>query len=119
MRSYIIIALAAAGWLIGATMVSAALFSTATPPAGDSLTLTSEQQQTVWNDLSGIAMSKAPASFKPATSSALPSTVEVQQIPPKTAGDVPALAPYDYAKAQGKLLIVNPRDMMIAAVISG
>jgi hypothetical protein len=29
------------------------------------------------------------------------------------------LRPYDYAKVDGKLLIVNPHDMMIAEVISG
>lgn len=118
MKPQITILLATAAWLIGATAVSAALFSSPVPPAGDSLSLSSQQQQTAWNDLSGVAMSNAPPTFKPSTNSAIPSTLKVQQIPQKTASDVPALQPYDFAKTGGKLLIVNPRDMMIAAVIS-
>ena len=39
--------------------------------------------------------------------------------PGKTASAVPTLRPYDYAKINGKLLIVNPHDMMIAEVITG
>ena len=35
------------------------------------------------------------------------------------AGDVPELQPYDYAKIPGKLLIINPHDMMIAEIITG
>jgi len=78
-----------------------------------------QEQQTAWNDLSSQPTSGAPADFKPTTSSAIPSTLRVRAIPAKTAANVPALGPYDYAKAQGKLLIVNPRDMMIAEVITG
>ena len=115
-------ALAAAALLSGAIVAaapaSAALFSS-NPKAGDSLTLPSDQQKTAWNDLNGTAESNAPSSFQPSTSSALPSTVTVHPIPSKTAGDVPALQPYDYAKVGGKLLIVNPHDMMIAEVIAG
>jgi len=66
-----------------------------------------------------VANSNAPSSFQPSTSSALPSTVTVHAIPAKTARAVPALRPYDYAKLNGKLLIVNPHDMMIAEVIGG
>lgn len=119
MKPQITIVLATMAWLIGATAVSAALFSASTPKANDSLSLSGQQQQTAWNDLNGVAMSGAPQSFRPSTSSAIPSTLKVQQIPPKTATDVPALQPYDFAKTGGKLLIVNPRDMMIVAVISG
>jgi hypothetical protein len=108
-----------AGAVLSGISASAALFSTSAPKAGDSLTLSSEQQQTAWNDLSSVAPSSAPASFQPATSSAIPSTLTVHAIPAKTASAVPTLRPYDYAKVNGKLLIVNPHDMMIAEVISG
>jgi hypothetical protein len=115
--------LAAAVLLAGATLAgvpaSAALFSSSTPKAADSLTLSTQDQQTAWNDLNGAKTSSAPASFQPATSSAVPSTLTVHAIPAKTASAVPALRPYDFAKVNGKLLIVNPHDMMIAEVITG
>ena len=116
------LAVAAAALLAGAVVAgvpaSAALFSSSAPKAADSLTLSSQDQKTAWNDLSGAKTSSAPASFRPATSSAIPSTLRVHAIPAKTANAVPALRPYDYAKTNGELLIVNPHDMMIAAVIA-
>jgi len=117
------LAIAAAALLAGAMLsgvpASAALFSSSAPKASDSLTLSAQQQKTAWNDLSSTAASSAPASFQPTTSSAIPSTLAVHAIPAKTASAVPALQPYDYAKINGKLLIVNPHDMMIAEVITG
>ncbi len=118
MKPEIAIALVGVLLLSGATAASASLFSSATPKASDTLTLTSRQQTAAWNDLDKAPVSKAPADFKATTSSALPSTLRVRAIPAKTAGDVPALQPYDYAKIPGKLLIVNPQDMMIAEVIA-
>jgi len=122
MKPEIAIALAGVLLLSAATLfvgpASASLFSSPTAKANDSLSLSSQQQQAAWKDLSGAAASKAPADFKAATSSAVPSTLRVRAIPAKTAGDVPALRPYDYAKTNGELLIVNPHDMMIAAVIA-
>lgn len=120
MTSRITIALAGAVLLAAATTAAAALFSPApVQKAGDTLTLSLQQQQTAWNDLSGAAPSDAPPTFKASTSSAIPTTVRVRAIPAKTASDVPALQPYDYAKIQNQLLIINPHDMMIAAVIPG
>ena len=81
--------------------------------------LRQQDQKTAWNDLNSAKASNAPASFQPATSSAIPSTLTVHAIPAKTASAVPTLRPYDYAKVNGKLLIVNPHDMMIAEVITG
>ncbi len=122
MKSQTTLALAAAALLSGAMLASspasAALFSSSHAQAADSLTLSGAQQKTAWNDLSSAATSSAPSSFQPSTSSALPSTVKVRAIPAKTASAVPALQPYDYAKVDGKLLIVNPHDMMIAEVIT-
>lgn len=128
MKSHTTLALAAAVLLAGAMLsgavlasapASAALFSSAAPKAGDSLILSPRDQKTAWNDLSSAATSNAPASFQPTTSSAIPSTLAVHAVPAKTASAVPALQPYDFAKLSGKLLLVNPHDMMIAAVIAG
>ncbi|MGA2894285.1 MAG: hypothetical protein ABSE22_15580 [Xanthobacteraceae bacterium] len=111
-------AVATGGWLTGA-VATAALFTSPVPQASDSLKLSPQQQQTAWNDLSTGVTSTAPADFKATTSSAIPSTLEVRAVPGKTARDVPALQPYDYARTPGALLIVNPHDMMIAEVITG
>ena len=123
MKSKAALALAAAVLLAGAWLAvipaSAALFSSSLPKASDSLTLSTQDQKTAWNDLNSAAASSAPSSFQPTTSSAVPSTLKVSAIPSKTASDVPALRPYDFAKVNGKLLIVNPHDMMIAEVITG
>ena len=114
-----VVAALLAGAVLSRVPAAATLLSPSAPKASDSLTLSTEDQQTAWNDLSGAAASNAPASFQPATSSAVPSTLTVHAIPAKTASAVPALRPYDYAKVDGKLLIVNPHDMMIAEVITG
>lgn len=122
MKSSTALAVAAAllsGAMLASAPASAALFSSLAKAAADSLTLSSQQQKTAWNDLNRAATSNAPSSFQPSTSSALPSTVTVHAIPSKTATAVPALGAYDYAKVNGKLLIVNPHDMMIAEVING
>ncbi|MFZ0607359.1 MAG: DUF1236 domain-containing protein [Xanthobacteraceae bacterium] len=122
MKSSTALAVAAAllsGAMLASAPASAALFSSPAKAAADSLTLSSQQQKTAWNDLNRAATSNAPSSFQPSTSSALPSTVTVHAIPSKTATAVPALGAYDYAKVNGKLLIVNPHDMMIAEVING
>lgn len=103
--------------LSGAAAASAALFGPA-PTAGDSLALSSQNQSTAWNDLSKAPLSQPPSTFEPATSSAVPSTIRIRAIPPRVASDIPALRPYDYAKLPGKILIINPHDMMIAKVIS-
>jgi hypothetical protein len=97
---------------------SAALFA-ATPPAIDTLALSSQDQPIAWNDLSSAPSENGPADFRPGTTSAIPSTVQVRAIKGEAASDVPALSAYDFAKVQNKLLIINPRDMMIAEVISG
>lgn len=98
---------------------SAPLFDAPPPKASDTLSLSAQDQKTAWNDLSSMPNQNGPANFRPSTSSAVPSTVEVHAIKGKAAQDLPLLAAYDAAKVQNKLLIINPTDMMIAAVISG
>jgi Protein of unknown function (DUF1236) len=49
----------------------------------------------------------------------VPGSLTIRAVPNKVARDVSQLRPYDFAKVQGKLLIVNPTDRTIAEVISG
>jgi hypothetical protein len=43
----------------------------------------------------------------------------IRPVTRKAARHVPALSPYDSAVVQGRLLIVSPRDMIVAEVIRG
>jgi len=121
MKTRTAIALAAALLLSGATAASAAEVASSHSGAKQSSTLdlTRAQQKTAWKDMSGASMQNAPADFKAATGAAVPTALKVSAVPAKTARAVPALRSYDFAKIQGKLLIVNPKDRTIAEVISG
>ena len=117
MQKQTTLALAAAVLLCGAVAASAA---SVTPMAHDTLSLTSTQQKTAWNDINKTASNQsAPANFNATAGAALPSSLKVSAVPTKAARDVPALRPYDFAMVQGKLLIVNPSDKKIAEVITG
>jgi hypothetical protein len=94
--------------------------STMSQPAGDTLSLTSAQQKTVWNDLHSQATEqKAPAGFNATVGAVIPSTMKTEPMPSKVATDVPTLKSFDFAMVNGKLLIVNPSDKKVVQVISG
>jgi len=116
MKRQTTIALAAAVLLSGATAASAL---TVRPKASDTLSLSSQQQKTAWNDLSSASAQNAPAGFSATAGAKVPTALTIEAVPAKAARDVAQLRPYDFAKVQGKLLIVNPRDRMIVEVISG
>jgi hypothetical protein len=89
------------------------------PPPKAAISLTADQQKTAWNDLSSQAKKQtAPPSFFRAVGNVVSGSVKLQPITTKAAGDVPALRPYGFAMIEGQLLIVNPSDRKIAAVIT-
>jgi hypothetical protein len=74
------------------------------PPAKDTLSLTADQQMTAWNDLSSQAKKQnAPQSFFSAVGNVLSSSVKLQPVTAKAAGDIPALRRYDFAMMEGQL----------------
>jgi len=122
MKAQTAIALAAALLLSGATAASAAEVASShsgMAKAASNLSLTGTQQKTAWKDMSSASTQTAPSGFNATPGAAVPSALKLSAIPSKTARDVPALRSYDFAKIQGKLLIVNPKDRMIAEVITG
>jgi hypothetical protein len=116
MKTQTTIALAAAVLLSGAVAASA---ETVQPRASDTLSLDSAQQRIAWNDLYRAADQRAPADFSAAAGTTVPKTVKLSPVPNNAARDISSLRPYDFAKVQGKVLIVNPSDRMVAEVISG
>jgi hypothetical protein len=132
MKTKSLMALSAAVLLCGVTGASAAglwhwhslwhssSHSTMGRAASGTLNLTSAQQRMAWKDLSTEASKQnLPSGFNATTGSVVPSTFKIEPVPSKAARDVPALAPYDFATAQGKVLIVNPSDKKIVDVITG
>ena len=110
------IALAVAVALSAATVVAAATMSQA-PKAADSLNLTAAQQKTAWQDLSTPPLNQSAKDVDPGF--VVPNSVQLAPMPPKAAGDLPVLKPYDFAMLHHKIVIVNPSDRVIAEVISG
>ena len=58
-----------------------------------------------------------PVGFSTFAGWGVPPAVAIRPVTRRAACDVPALGPYDFAMNQGRLLIVNPSDMIVAEVI--
>jgi hypothetical protein len=102
-----------------ATVPSGTAATKMAQPASDTLSLSSTQQKTAWNDLYVKSLNqKAPSGFEATMGAVVPSKVKIAPVTGKAASDVPALKTYDFAMLQHKLLIVNPRDKKIAEVIT-
>jgi Protein of unknown function (DUF1236) len=117
MKNHTPVALATALLLAGATAASAASISQSSP--SNTMTLSNSQQTTAWNNLHTRNQQSAPSGFTASVGTKAPATLLLKPVPTKTASDVPALRSYDFATVNGKLLIVNPKDRMIADVITG
>ena len=117
--------LAAVLAMSGATAASAASHlskmsnTTSKTAASDTLTLSGDQQKSIWNDLSGHAANEsAPSGFNVAVGAQVPNSMKTYPMPRQAARDVPAAKPYRYAMTQDKLLIVNPGDHKVADVVT-
>ena len=112
------LALAAAVLLSGITAASAATMSNPAK-AGDTLSLSSAQRKTAWNDLYVSWLTqKTPSGFSAVIGAVVPNSVTTAPVPSKAAHAVPLLKPYDFAQLQKKLVIVNPSDKKIVEVIT-
>jgi hypothetical protein len=102
-----------------AAMQSAGASANVSQPPRDMLNLTIRQRNTAWSDLQSRATEqKVPSSFHGIVGAIVPNGVKLKPMPTKAASDVPSLKDYDFAMTGGKLLIVNPRDKKVAAVMS-
>jgi hypothetical protein len=111
------IRLAAIALLTGVATASAAGIHS----PSDALKLSSVQEKTAWQDLtmpSFFLNTAAPAGFSPMIGAVVPRSITTAPVPPKAANDIPVLKPYRFTIVQHKLLIVNPADMKVAAVIN-
>jgi Protein of unknown function (DUF1236) len=83
----------------------------------DTVILSAAQRSAVWNDLSKQATNQNAAGFDTTTGTFVPSTVKTEPIPNKVTANNPSLRPYDYAMVDHKLVIVDPSNKVIAAVL--
>jgi hypothetical protein len=109
--------------MLGATAASAAnhmsRMSSKTPRASDTLSLSGDQQKSIWNDVGTHAKNEStPSGFNVAVGTEVPNSMSTHPMPRQAARDVPAAKPYRYAMAQDKLLIINPSDHRIADVVT-
>ncbi len=125
MMKHVSMALSAGLLVAGVSMASAAGMQSSiamtkmSQPARDTLSLTSAQRKLAWSDLQSRATEqKAPARFKETVGAIVPSTIKIEPVPSRATSNVPALKSYDFARVNGKLLIVNPSDKKVAEVIS-
>jgi hypothetical protein len=107
----------------GATAASAASHMSRTSNkmsrASDTLSLSGDQQKSIWNDVSVHAKNEStPSGFNAAVGAEVPNSMSTHPMPRQAARDVPAAKPYRYAMAQDKVLIVNPSDHKIADVVT-
>ncbi len=116
------LALAAVLALSGATAASAASHMSRmnkTAAASDTLSLSGDQQKSIWKDISAHATNETtPSGFTAAVGTQVPSTMSTYPVPRQAARDVPAAKPYRYAMTQDKVILVNPSDHKIADVVT-
>jgi Protein of unknown function (DUF1236) len=87
--------------------------------AKDNLTLTRSQQRTAWRDLGKQASNQtAPSNFTASVGATIPGDVTIKAVPAKVAARVSSLKPYDFARLNDKLVIVNPNDKEVVDVIT-
>jgi hypothetical protein len=111
--------LAAVLALSGATTAAASHMSKMSKAPGDTLTLSGDQQKSIWNDVSAHASNQsAPSGFNAAVGTAVPNGLNTYPMPRQAARDVPMARPYRYAMTENKVLIVNPSDHKIADVVT-
>ena len=128
MNTHTAIALAAAVVMAAATAATPSLAAKHSTKAKSSelssvthaLMLTNAQRKTAWKDLHSAAITETPsAKFATRVGVKVPGSVPMMSMSSKAAHAVPALKPYDFTVAKGKLLIVKPKSRKIVAVISG
>jgi hypothetical protein len=122
------IAAAAAAALIASAGIAAAAnadamsasTSKAKAPAAmhSDIILTAKQDTTIWRGLSAKSAEKAPGSFKAAVGADLPTSVALHAFPQKVADNILTLAGMNYAKLNGKVLVVRTRDRKIESIIT-
>jgi hypothetical protein len=92
----------------------------AKPPAAmrSDIILTAQQDKNIWRGLSSMSKQKAPASFRAAVGTDVPTSLTLHAFPQNVADNILTLAGMNYAKLNGKVLVVRQRDRKIESIIT-
>jgi hypothetical protein len=81
--------------------------------------LTDAQRQEIWQGVSKQPTNKGlPAGFKAEVGGTLPGSIKMDPWPNDVSAAVPVVKPYDFAMAQGQVLIVDPSSKRIVDILS-
>jgi hypothetical protein len=81
--------------------------------------LTDAQRQEIWQGVSKQATSESlPAGFEAAVGETVPGPIKMQPLPKDVSAAVPVVKSYDFAMAQGRVLIVDPSSKRIVDILS-
>jgi len=92
---------------------------TVTAPKKPPLNLSGEQRQTVIADIVARKTHQpTPKDFKPELGKAVPAAIHIHGMPPSILSDVPELKNYMYAHLDRDIVIVDPMEKKVAALIA-
>jgi hypothetical protein len=81
--------------------------------------LTDAQRQEIWQGVSKQAtIESLPAGFKAAVGATVPGPIKTEPLPNDVSAAVPVVKSYDFAMAQGRVLIVDPSSKKIVDILS-
>jgi hypothetical protein len=81
--------------------------------------LTDAQRMEIWQGVSRQATNEGlPAGFKAAVGETTPGSIKMQPLPNDVSAAVPVVKSYDFAMAQGQVLIVEPSSKRIVDILS-
>jgi Protein of unknown function (DUF1236) len=81
--------------------------------------LTDAQRQEIWQGVSKQATNESlPAGSKAAVGETAPGSIKIEPLPNDVSAAVPVVKSYDFAMAQGQVLIVDPSSKRIVDILS-
>jgi hypothetical protein len=81
--------------------------------------LTDAQRQEIWQGVSKqVTNESLPAGFEAAVGEIVPGPIKMQPLPKDVSAAVPVVKSYDFAMAQGRVLIVDPSSKRIVDILS-
>lgn len=82
------------------------------------LTLTSEQERSIYRSLAGEQAQPALPDFQPELGARLPDIVTLSDLPSGLAADIPPVKDYQFAKLHDQVLLVDPHSKLVREIIN-
>lgn len=98
--------------------IAAVLFGSAAITTAGEVNLTSQQRETIMQDVQSEKGQSAPAGFLPRIGAAAPRSLSMRQLPFTVATQVPIVKDLRYAKLDtNEVLLIDPKDRRVAKII--